>query len=99
LATGLTFGTTYEFKVEARNSYSFSAFSETITLLCAFKPDPPTVLTTTNQNDFVVIDWNEPINNGIEITGYKVYILESDGITYSIENSPPECDSSSSAVI
>jgi len=35
-ATGLSFGTTYQFKVEARNSYGYSTFSSTISLLCAF---------------------------------------------------------------
>jgi hypothetical protein len=99
LATSLTFGVTYEFKVESRNSYSYSPFSETITLLCAFKPDPPTTITTTNQLDYVVIDWNEPINNGIEITGYNLYIQESDGVTYTLENTPAECDTTSSQVI
>lgn len=55
LATGLTFGTTYEFKVESRNSYSYSPYSDTITLLCAFKPDPPLVITTTNTNNLVTV--------------------------------------------
>ena len=55
LATGLTFGVTYEFKVESRNSYSYSAYSDTISLLCAFIPDPPLTITTTNSNDVVTI--------------------------------------------
>lgn len=55
LATGLTFGTTYEFKVESRNSYSYSPYSDTLTLLCAFKPDPPLVITTTNTNNLVTV--------------------------------------------
>jgi len=50
-ATGLTFGTTYEFKVESRNSYGYSALFDTITLLCAFKPNPPTTVSTANSND------------------------------------------------
>jgi len=51
LATSLTFGTTYEFKVEARNSYGYSAYSSTTSLLCAYIPDPPATVTTTNTND------------------------------------------------
>jgi hypothetical protein len=82
LATGLTFGVTYDFKVESRNSYSYSPFSDTITLLCAFKPDPPLVITTTNDNDMVTVDWDDPIANGYVIHEYKIHILESDGVTY-----------------
>jgi hypothetical protein len=60
-ATGLTFGTTYEFKVESRNSYGYSAYSSTETLLCAFIADPPTTVSSTNLNDKVVFDWNTPV--------------------------------------
>jgi hypothetical protein len=78
LATGLIFGVTYQFKVEARNSYSYSPYSDTITLLCAFKPDPPLVITTTNNNDLITVAWDDPIANGYPIHEYKIYILESD---------------------
>jgi hypothetical protein len=78
LATGLIFGVTYQFKVEARNSYSYSPYSDTITLLCAFKPDPPLVITTTNNNDLITVAWDDSIANGYPIHEYKIYILESD---------------------
>jgi len=70
----LTAGVTYEFKVESRNSYSYSAYSDVLTLLCAFKPDPPLIVTTTNTNDQVAVAWAAPIPNGSPITEYKVYI-------------------------
>lgn len=73
-ATGLTFGITYVFKVESRNSYSYSAYSDEIILLCAFIPDPPLSITTTNLNDQVVVSWNEPINNGYIVHGYKIFV-------------------------
>jgi cellulose 1,4-beta-cellobiosidase len=38
LVTGLNSGTTYEFKIEARNSYGYSGYSETLSLLSAFVP-------------------------------------------------------------
>lgn len=85
-AIGLTAGTTYVFTVEARNSYSYSAVSNEIELLCAFVPEPPTTVTTTNLNELVVFDWNEPVPNGSPITGYKVFIRESDGTTFTEEN-------------
>jgi len=47
----LTSGITYQFKVESRNSYGYSAYSDSIALLCAYKPDAPTSVTTTNSAD------------------------------------------------
>jgi hypothetical protein len=75
LATGLTFGTTYEFKVEAQNSYGYSAFSSTTSLLCAYIPDPPLVITTSNTNNYVTVTWDDPIANGFAIHAYKFYVL------------------------
>lgn len=40
-ALGLTFGRTYNFKVEARNSYGYSAYSQVISILCAAEPERP----------------------------------------------------------
>jgi hypothetical protein len=92
----LTFGTTYEFKVESRNSYGYSAFSSTETLLCAFIADPPTTVTTANSNEKVTITWNDPIANGSPITAYKIYIIDSTSVY--VEESI-ECDGTSSTVI
>jgi hypothetical protein len=42
------------------------------------------VPTTTNLNENVIIDWNKPVENGLPILGYKVYIRQSDlTFTYS----------------
>jgi hypothetical protein len=76
LVSGLTAGTTYEFKVEARNSYSHSPYSQTITLLCAFVPEPPISVSTTNSNNKVAVSWSEPVSNGSPITAYKVLVKE-----------------------
>jgi hypothetical protein len=46
-ATGLTSGVIYEFRVESRNSYDYSAPSDVLTLLAAFKPEAPAAPTTT----------------------------------------------------
>lgn len=73
-AVGLTPGKTYEFRVESRNSYSYSTFSSVLQLFCAFKPEPPLVVTTTNSNDLVKLEWSAPETNGGVITLYKIYI-------------------------
>ena len=72
--TGLTAGKTYELKVEARNSYDYSSSSSILTLLCAFIPDSPTIITTLNVNDKFSVTWNEPVANGSPITAYKILI-------------------------
>lgn len=93
----LTAGLNYQFKVEARNSYGFSAYSDTLQLLCAFKPEAPLTVTTTNLNDKVVVDWAEPVSNGSPITAYKVYIANEAGNEFSQESA--DCDGTSAAVI
>lgn len=47
----LNFGIIYDFKIESRNIYGYSEFSEILTLLCAYKPEPTPAPWTTNQND------------------------------------------------
>jgi hypothetical protein len=46
-ATGLTTGLYYKFKVEARNSFGFSEYSDVLTVLCAALPEQPSVPTST----------------------------------------------------
>jgi hypothetical protein len=93
-AENLNFGTTYEFKVEARNDYGYSLESEVLSLLCAFKPEPPLGLSTANSMDRVVITWDQPVDNGSAISGYLVYFQQGDGVTYSQESAPLDCDGS-----
>jgi hypothetical protein len=38
--------------------------------------------TTTFDRTTVTIDWVEPFNQGSDITGYQIFIRESDGITF-----------------
>jgi hypothetical protein len=77
-AIDLTAGLTYQFKIESRNSYGFSPYSSSITLLCAYVPDPPTTVSTTNLGDKVAITWSSTITNGSPITAFKIYIRQTD---------------------
>lgn len=78
-AIGLDFGAIYEFKVEARNSYSYSALSSPLQLYCAHIAEPPLVVTTQNLNDQVVINWELPVENGSPATGYNVFLQTKAG--------------------
>lgn len=95
--TDLSAGSTYEFTVEARNSYSYSPVSDELALLCAFISEPPATVTTSNVNDLVKLSWAYPVTNGSPITGYRFFIRESDVLTYTEET--VECDGTDSSVI
>jgi len=41
VAINLNAGTTYQFKIEARNQHGFSSYSEILTILCGSNPWPP----------------------------------------------------------
>ena len=75
--TGLTYGTTYEFKVEARNEFGFSEYSSTLSLLCAIMPAVPTSIVTTYDGSLVKVAWSLSTDYGSPITTYKIFIKES----------------------
>lgn len=80
-ASGLSPGLTYSFKVEARNEFGFSEYSDTVQILCAMHPETPDAPSTTVVGDSVVFEWAAPADNGTPITAYSVYIRQSD-LTY-----------------
>lgn len=83
LISDLIAGTVYEFKVEARNQYDYSEYSETLVLLCAFIPGVPNLVQTTiESNSVVTVTWNLATDNGSPITSYKIYIREHGKTTY-----------------
>jgi hypothetical protein len=95
-ATGLILGITYEFTVEARNSVGYSAPSAIVTIWHALLASAPNIPSTTNSGVSVVIDWNEPSNNGAAITSYQVLIEQSDGV---FSEHITNCDGSDATII
>jgi hypothetical protein len=81
-ALGLTAGTSYKFKVEARNSYGYSTASNEVTILAAEAPARPIAPTTAVSGNSVIISWSEPATNGSPIIGYSISILAKDGLFY-----------------
>jgi FKBP-type peptidyl-prolyl cis-trans isomerase 2 len=57
---GLTAGTTYKFKVQARNAYGLSEFSTEVLILVAQIPDAPTDIVTSIVDFDVKIKWTPP---------------------------------------
>lgn len=84
-ALSLVQGTTYKFKVKARNLYGFSEFSDAVSILAAQPPAVPSAPVTIWQPDDVIVQWTAPDNGGKAISEYTVYLLQNDGSTYSVE--------------
>lgn len=89
---GMTTGSTYTFKVQARNAYGYSWTSNTESILAAQKPAIPSAPTTSFADGFVTITWSAPSNMGSIINVYSVTILQSDGV---YQSSATYCDGSS----
>ena len=79
VATGLTAGTSYSFKVNARNKYGYSDQSLSLTVLCAYKPNKPVAPVTAIATNTVVLTWTAPNSNGSPITKYTVLIKDHSG--------------------
>lgn len=58
-AVSLSTGTTYKFKVQSRNVYAYSDFSNEVSILAAQRPSKPDAPTTTwsNSADQVTVTW------------------------------------------
>ena len=75
LKTGLTAGTTYKFKVSARNSIGTGSLSSEFSIVAATVSSSPAPPTTTYDGvtDTVLIDFNPPADDGgLAVTGYII---------------------------
>jgi hypothetical protein len=95
-ATGLTTGNTYVFKVQARNSYGLSLYSNQVTILIATAPSKPFTPMTSVSADQAVITWVAPSANGSPITSYSIYVKTKAG-TYSQDLT--NCDGSAATIV
>ena len=64
----------YHFKVQARNSYGYSLYSNEVTILAAQIPETPVAPTTIIDGPNTVILWTAPFENGSPIIGYIITI-------------------------
>jgi hypothetical protein len=73
--TSLIPGVTYQFNVQSRNSYGLSNSSASLSLLCAWVPNPPILSNdnTTTSDTVIRITWVNGSNDGSEILDYTVY--------------------------
>jgi hypothetical protein len=62
IAKPLTVGVTYIFKVQSRNIYGYSAFSDGVSILAAQIPEKPATPITLFQRLTVNVSWSAPFN-------------------------------------
>jgi hypothetical protein len=92
LAISLSPGTTYSFKVEARNAFGYSSPSASVEILAAEEPSQPETPTTVLDGTNILISWKTPFNQGSPIDYYKIHIRHNDNSSYSLDLA--NCDGS-----
>lgn len=80
--TGLTEGSNYSFKYAGKNIFGTGDFSDPVTFTAAEKPSQVTGIETENSGTDVVITWDQPADNGDDISAYTVTIETSVADTY-----------------
>jgi hypothetical protein len=83
VATGVTEGSTYRFKVRARNVYGWGPFSPEVSIAATDVPSQMQVVTTSIVGTSARITWTAPASNGATITAYEILIRHADGTTLS----------------
>lgn len=80
LATGLTGGTTYIYRVRAQNLHGDGPYSSLLSALTAQAPDKPTAPTTSQVATGVRVSWTAPNYNFLAILEFEITIADSAGL-------------------
>jgi hypothetical protein len=73
--SGLTPGSFYKFKIEARNAIGYSSPSVEVSIQASSNPDPPVSLTRDSDNTMsnqVSFTWSDGSSNGSPVLDYRV---------------------------
>ena len=71
---GLTSGSAYQFKVEARNIYGFGSFSPISSIVAADVPHTMSAPVTSEAASTIQVAWSAPPNGGAAIQSYEVQL-------------------------
>ncbi len=98
VSTGITAGTTYQFRVKARNIYGYGTVSSTVSVKASDKPAQMDAVTTEidSASGGVKVTWTAPSDNSEAIDSYLIEIANKAGTTWTAD---PSCDGSDSATI
>jgi len=95
--SGFTAGSTYKFRVRAKNIFGWGPYSGNLTVVPASVPATMAAVTVAVDNVYAKISWTQPAINGATITAYKIVIAQSDGTTYT--ESTTYCDGTDSGIL
>lgn len=100
VTTSITEGTTYEFKIRAKNKWGWGDYSSTFSILAATVPDQVATVTTSIETttEGVQVTWVAPSDNGAAITAYLVEFSDLE-TTEVWSTELTHCDGSNSTVI
>lgn len=104
--TGLTYqvssnvsaGTTYRFRIRAKNVWSWSNYSSVVSALPSAAPDPMAQLVSivNDTTGAVKVSWTAPADNSAPITEYKIEILDKQGLTWYTNTT--HCDGANASI-
>lgn len=95
--TGITGGSTYKFRVRAKNLYGWGAFSSETSIMASQQPDPVPSIDTANVDTKVIITWAAPMTNYADLLSYTLQVLNSNRKDYADANS--YCDEDSANLL
>lgn len=93
----LVAGANYKFKVQARNAFGYSLWSDELIIRAAEIPLSPVSVYTIVDGDNVNINWTPDYDGGSPVFAFTVLIRQSDTDTYSEQT--VNCDGSVSAIV
>lgn len=76
----VTVGQSYVFRVSAVNSNGTSVVDDFTSVTITGAPSAPTAPTVTVLGSTLTVAWTAPADQGSEITGYSVYLVDNNGI-------------------
>jgi len=98
VTSGIVSGTTYQFKVRAKNYWGWGDFSSTVSVLAASAPSQMAAATTSidASTGGVKIEWVEPSSNGAPIAAY---LIEIQDVTTAWRTETSNCDGSNPSIL
>ena len=96
--TDITSGTTYQFRVRAKNVWGYGDWSSVLSVLAATVPDQPDAATTSYDGTTgdVIISWTAPAARGSTISAYLIEIQDKTASTWTASAS---CDGSDATIL
>ena len=74
MASQITYGQTYNFRVRAKNKWGFGPYSPTVEIQASTNPNIPFAPITIIEGANVKISWQMPLINGAVIDAYQILI-------------------------